>query len=161
MVKDDKVGVAGRVALLEERTNTASSAEAGGVKALFKRKKGKRRKGSSKERRAPAPQPAANGNGEHGPITGGPVNPIKGGRLSPHFQLPLDSKGAYLVLPAEQLEGAFDSEKEREEKRGKVPLTDPIVLYSTAGRLTALVQSIPLIVGTAGAMALTFFTRKK
>ena len=144
----------------------------GGVKSLFSRKAGggggkkKRSRGSSKKGNkgstrvlpAPAAAPASAGPDEgegNGPV-GGAYNPIlQGGKLSPHFQLPLDSRGAYLVLPAEQLEASFDDATgNRDGSKGGAlsALTDPRALFQGAGRVAAVVESVPLVAGTFAVM---------
>ena len=113
--------------------------------------------------RRPLEQPPLASKG--GPITGNAVSPIRNGRLSKHLQLPVDSRGSYLVLPAETGDAAGQSLGRRERKRANL-LFDPVALYQSAAKIFASVESVPLILVTvggmvAGTLAKIFFQKTK
>ena len=138
------------------------------IKSLYTRKPGKKKtksskRGKNKSARGSAKEPAtAAANGLNGLLDSPhkptappvPVNPIMAnGKLSPLRVVPVDGKGAYLVLPPEDRAAAAASEAETPAKT-KVPFTDPIVLYSSAGRVAASIESLPLVLGTITGMAM-------
>merc|ERR1712118_489022 len=95
-----------------------------------------------------------------------PESPIKSGRLSPHKELKIDSKGSYLVLPATDSRLLDDSisGNNKENAEGHTTATSsslksiPMAVCRNAARVVATIESIPLICGTLTGLALATFS---
>ena len=142
----------------------------GAGRSLFKRElpKKKGKKGGRKKSIAPLAQ---NG-GANKDLTmkkfakNVPESPIKSGRLSPHKELKIDSKGSYLVLPATDSRLLDDSisGNNKENAEGHTTATSsslksiPMAVCRNAARVVATIESIPLICGTLTGLALATFS---
>merc|ERR1739848_783908 len=95
-----------------------------------------------------------------------PESPIKSGRLSPHKELKIDSKGSCLVLPATDSRLLDDSisGNNKENAEGHTTATSsslksiPMAVCRNAARVVATIESIPLICGTLTGLALATFS---
>mmetsp|Transcript_9232 Transcript_9232/g.18493 ORF Transcript_9232/g.18493 Transcript_9232/m.18493 type:complete len:191 (+) Transcript_9232:52-624(+) len=151
--------------LREMNGNGEAAANGGGGAMDFWKRKDKKalkkeKKLSKKRAKAAAKKKGAENGEGLAELAAAPMETITKGKLrvSPHKKIPVDSKGAYLVVPAEVASASGSPKSDSGEKRakgeGEATRSSAASVVSAAskwvGRLFATAESVPLVVGAAG-----------